>query len=294
MAAVRIGVVTVKGPGYHPTARLSEAASARGARVVRVHPYRHPAGIVGGRAMLAAALDGGMPHALLPRQGAEIKTACLPLIAHFEQAGIPVVNGLRAILTVRHKFLAMQAFAAAGLGVPDTLYVGDGQAYAEATARLGPGPVVVKPVRGRQGSGVACLTPGQRLPEPLAFELDQGNGLLVQAFIDPAVRRDLRVLVVGGQVVGAMALTPAAGEFRANFHLGARSRAVDPSPEIAAAALGAAEAVGLEIAGVDLMRLENGRILVLEANYAPGFRGLEQATGLDVAGRIIDYVLSRL
>lgn len=294
MDAVRIGVVTVKGLDYHPTARLSEAASARGARVVLVHPYRHPARLVGGRAMLGAALEGGMPHAVLPRQGAEIKTACLPLIAHFEQAGIPVVNGLRAILTVRHKFLAMQAFAAAGLGVPDTLYVGDGQAYAEATARLGPGPVVVKPIRGRQGSGIACLAPGQRLPKPLAFELDQGNGLLVQAFIDPAARRDLRVLVVGGQVAGAMALTPAAGEFRANFHLGARSRAVDPSPEIAAAALGAAEAVGLEIAGVDLMRLENGKILVLEANYAPGFRGLEQATGLDVAGRIIDYVLSRL
>lgn len=294
MNAVRIGVVTVKGPAYHPTARLSEAASARGAEVVLVNPYRHPPGLAGNRPRLGSPLDGGMPNALLPRQGAEIKTACLPLIAHFEQAGIPVVNGLRAILLVRHKFLAMQTFAAAGLGVPDTFYVGDGQAYAEAVARLGPGPVVVKPVRGRQGSDIALLQPGQRLPVTLADALEQGNGLLVQAFIDPAVRQDLRVLVVGGQVVGAMALTPAAGEFRSNFHLGAHSRAVEPSPEIAHTALGAAEAVGLEIAGVDLMRLEDGRILVLEANYAPGFRGLEEATGMDVAGRIIDHVLSRL
>lgn len=294
MEPVRIGVVTVQGPQYHPTARLREAASARGAEVVVVNPYRHPPAFAGNRAHLGSPLPGGMIDALLPRQGAEIKTAPLALIAHFERSGIPVINGLRAILTVRHKFLAMQAFVAAGLGVPDTIYAGDARAYAEAAIRLGPGPVVVKPIRGRQGSGIALLRPGQPLPGSLAAELEKGNGVLVQTFIDPATRCDLRALVVGGQVVGAMALTPEAGEFRANFHLGARSRAVDPSPEIADAALRAAGAVGLEIAGVDLMRLESGTVLVLEANYAPGFRGLEQATGLDVAGRIIDYVLSRL
>jgi ribosomal protein S6--L-glutamate ligase len=293
MNPVRIGVLTVKGPSYHPTARLREAASARGAEVVVVNPYRHPPGFAGNRARLVGPLAGERIDALLPRQGAEIKTAPLALIAHFERSGVPVINGLRAILTVRHKFLAMQAFVAAGLGVPDTIYAGDARAYAEATARRGPGPVVVKPIRGRQGSGIALLKPGQRLPVGLAAELEKGNGVLVQTFIDPATRRDLRVLVVGGEVAGAMVLTPEAGEFRANFHLGARGRAVAPSPEIADAARKAAGAVGLEIAGVDLMRLEDGTILVLEANYAPGFRGLEEATGMDVAGRIIDYVLSR-
>lgn len=290
----RIGVLTVRGPQYHPTKRLMAAAVEQGAEVVVVHPYQYPPAISGNRLFLATVPDGGGLDAVLPRQGAEITPACLPLIAHYEHSGIPVINGLSAIMTVRHKFLAMQAFVAAGLDVPETYYAGDRDGYAAAALKLGPGPVVVKPIRGRQGTGIACLRPGDRLPDLLLAELDKGNGLLVQAFVDPADRRDLRVLVVDGRVTAAMALTPSQGEFRANFHLGANARGIAPGPDIAAAAVKAAAAVGLEIAGVDLMVRHKGSILVLEANYAPGFRGLEQATGLDVAGRIIDHALSRI
>jgi ribosomal protein S6--L-glutamate ligase len=290
---INIGIISVRGEAYHPTHRLIEAAAQRQARVTVIHPYHRLPAVVDGRALLGNNGNGGPLAVVLPRQGAEIKTACLPLIAHFEQSGIPVINGLQAILTVRHKYLALQALAAAGLPVPDTVYLAQAAYFKTALERLAPGPVVVKPISGRQGTGIVCLQPGQALPAQALAELDQGRGLLLQTFIAPELRQDVRVLVIGGRVAGAMALIPRAGEFRANFHLGSESRPVTLSAQAARTAVAAAGAVGLEIAGVDLMLLKENRQLVIEINYAPGFRGLEQATGLDVAGAIIDYALSR-
>lgn len=288
-----IGIISVRGDDYHPSRRLIEAAGQRRARATVIHPYRMLPGVLAGRALL----DGQAPDVhfdvVLPRQGAEIKTACLPLIAHFERSGIAVINGLQAILTVRHKYLALQALAAAGLPVPDTVYIGEAKYFSAAVDRLPAGPVVVKPISGRQGTGITCLEPDQPLPETSKAELDQGRGLLIQSFIAPGERQDVRVLVVGETVVGAMALTPRPGEFRANFHLGSANTPITLSAESADLALKATRAVGLEISGVDLMLLKNGRQLVLEVNYAPGFRGLEAATGLDVAGAIVDYAISR-
>jgi ribosomal protein S6--L-glutamate ligase len=288
-----IGIISVRGADYHPTRRLMEAAAQRRARVAVIHPYHMLPGLLNGRALLGPAEAAGPLDVVLPRQGAEIRTACLPLIAHFERSGIPVVNALAAIITVRHKYLALQALAAAGIPVPDTVYLAEAKYFGAALDRLPPGPVVVKPISGRQGTGIACLQPGQGLPEGSRAELDNGRGLLLQTFIAPERRQDIRALVVGDAVVGAMALTPRAGEFRANFHLGSRSRPVTLTPEAAALALGAARAVGLEIAGVDLMLLKDHGPLVVEVNYAPGFRGLEEATGLDAAAAIVDYAISR-
>lgn len=290
---INIGIISVRGETYHPTRRLIEAAVQRQARVNVIHPYHLLPALVDGRALLGNDKHSAPFDVILPRQGAEIKTACLPLVAHFEQAGIPVINGLQAILTVRHKYLALQVLAAAGLPVPDTVYLAEAARFEAALEHLPPGPVVVKPISGRQGTGIVCLQPGQSLPAQCEAELDQGRGLLLQTFIAPERRQDVRALVIGGRVAGAMVLTPQAGEFRANFHLGSESRPVTLSAQAARTAVAAAEAVGLEIAGVDLMLLKDNRQLVIEINYAPGFRGLEQATGLDVAGTIIDYALSR-
>ena len=290
---INIGIISVRGETYHPTRRLIEAAVQRQARVNVIHPYHLLPALVDGRALLGNDKHSAPFDVILPRQGAEIKTACLPLVAYFEQAGIPVINGLQAILTVRHKYLALQVLAAAGLPVPDTVYLAEAARFEAALEHLPPGPVVVKPISGRQGTGIVCLQPGQSLPAQCEAELDQGRGLLLQTFIAPERRQDVRALVIGGRVAGAMVLTPQAGEFRANFHLGSESRPVTLSAQAARTAVAAAEAVGLEIAGVDLMLLKDNRQLVIEINYAPGFRGLEQATGLDVAGTIIDYALSR-
>jgi ribosomal protein S6--L-glutamate ligase len=112
----------------------------------------------------------------------------------------------------------------------------------------------------------------------------------VQRFIPPTGRQDIRVLVVGRNIVGAMELHPKKGDFRANYHLSKESRPRDLTPELTRIALKASNAVGLEIAGVDLIVDINGRVSVIEVNYSPGFKGLEAATGLDIAGRIVGYV----
>lgn len=288
-----IAIISVRGEDYHPSHRLIAAAARRHARATVIHPYHMLPGVLGSRALLGGQVSSERFDVVLPRQGAEIRSACLPLIAHFENSGIPVINGLQAILTVRHKYLALQALSAAGLPVPDTIYLGEAKYFGASLERLPAGPVVVKPISGRQGTGIVCLQPGQPLPENSKAELDNGRGLILQAFIAPEVRRDVRALVVGEAVVGAMVLTPMTGEFRANFHLGSSSNPIALSSETAAMAVKAARALKLDIAGVDLMLLKNGCPLVIEVNYAPGFRGLEEATGLDVAGAIIDYALAR-
>ena len=116
----------------------------------------------------------------------------------------------------------------------------------------------------------------------------------MQRFIPPQGRRDIRVLVVGGRVVGAMSLTPRAGDFRANYHLTGTATAVNLDPSLAALATKAAAAVGLDVAGVDLVIPEDGGAMVLEVNYSPGFQGLEAVTGIDIAGAILDHVVHRV
>jgi len=118
--------------------------------------------------------------------------------------------------------------------------------------------------------------------------------LLIQRYLPPLGRQDIRVLTIGQRVTGAQALIPMPGDFRANFHLGGRSRLFEMTPEIEDLSIRAAGAVGLDIAGIDLMVAKGGTPQVGEVNYAPGFKGLEAATGRDIAGEIIDFVGGRM
>jgi len=134
--------------------------------------------------------------------------------------------------------------------------------------------------------------PDTPIPDDIAEQLALGRGVLVQAFIPPDRRRDLRAFVIGDTVAGAVELTPPKGDFRANVHIGSDPTAVTLSPELTATAVKAAHAMEMEIAGVDMIVPLGGSPLVIEVNSAPGFRAMEVATGKDIAGEIIDYVLS--
>lgn len=289
-----IGVLTVKGAEYHPTRRLIEAAQARNAGVVPIHPYRVLPGFRMGRPVVHGLTGGLELKAVLPRQGAEIKAACLPLIAHFEQMGICVINGLSSILIARNKFLSLQTLRAAGLPVPETLFAASLEACTAARRRFAPLPTVLKPISGRQGTGLHLLQPHVSLPEDIISELKSGRGILVQEYFAPERRQDIRVLVVGGEAAACMSLTPLPGDFRANYHNGGQAAAVNISEPLKTLAVDAAEALGMEIAGVDLMVASHGSAVVVEVNYSPGFRGLEAITGKDIAGLMIDYVLNRI
>ncbi len=287
----RIGVITVRGMNYQPTLRLAEAAKAKGCCIVPINPYTVWPVYSEGRPMLAGDPQAHALDAALPRQGAEIRDASLPLITHLEQMGVPVINTRPAVELARNKFATLQCLAAAGLPVADTIFVSASAGMPDALAHFEHDGAVVKPVSGRQGTGICRMWRGDPVPADLQAELDNGRGVLVQQFIEPKGRQDLRVLMIGGRLAAAMALQPADGDFRANVHLGGRAHSVDLSPETIEIARCAAGALGLDIAGVDLMTAADGRTLVNEVNYTPGFRGLEAASGKDVAVAIIEYVL---
>ncbi len=288
---VRIGIVTVRDPLYHPNRRLLEAARARGHEAVLLHPYRVWPGVRAGLPVLvgpAAGLD-----VALPRQGSEVRDSCLALLRQFRLLGVGVVNGPDAVAVSRDQFLTLQALAQAGVPVPDTVFINAPGALEAAAAAVGGYPVVLKLPRGRKGEGVALARGPDEARRVAAGWLDPARGLLVQRFIPPGGRRDVRGLVIGGRVAAALALRPGPGEFRANFRRSRGAEAVEPEPGLAGALLGAARAVGLEIAGVDAVVDARGDVRVLEVNYAPGFEGLEQVTGRDIAGEIVEHAARR-
>lgn len=286
---MKLGIVSVRGPEYHPNGRLLEAAAARGHAVVLIHPYRVWPVLQGGAFTLAGAPQCAACEVVLPRQGAEIGDSCVALLRHLEAAGTRLVNGVEAILRARDKFRAQQVLAGAGLPVPDTVFLNDASGLGAAWDQLGGPPLVAKPVRSRQGTGVRLLQTAAEGEVLLRDHLQRRSGLLLQRFVPPQARRDLRAFVLGERVLAAAELQPRSGDFRANFHLAGTARAVALDPELEKLALRAAAAVGLEIAGVDLLLDGAGDPWVIETNYAPGFRGLEAATGLDVAGAIVDH-----
>ncbi len=291
---MKIGIISVRDKAYHPTRRLAEAAASRGHRVVVIDPYSTWPAVVGNTARLSGgAATSGLPDVVLPRQGAQVGQSCLVLISHFGRMGIPLVNDLAAIRLTRNQFLTLQALAAAGVTVPDTLFINAPDGLAAAAQYPLDYPVVVKQINGRQGAGVALARNARVLEAMITANLERTQGLLLQKFVPTAGRQDIRVLVIGGKIAGAMRLLPPAGEFRANFHLGATGQAHELTPRAAQTALDAARAVGLDVAGVDLIQAQSHRVYVIEVNYSPGFKGLEQATGLDVAGMIIDQACTR-
>jgi len=289
---MNIGIITVRDENYHPNRRLIEAASSQGHQASLVHPYRVWPGIESGEPGLIGHLETAIPNAVLPRQGATIGESCLALISHFSRMGIPVINDLDAIRLTRNQFLTLQALTSARIPVPDTMFVNDVAGFDEALKKLGDPQVVIKQVSSRQGEGVLLINNEPDAQSAARSRLDKKQGLLVQRFIPPHERRDIRVLIVGGAIVGAMELQPVEGDFRANYHLSGQSRSVVLSAEIENIALKAAATVGLEIAGVDLIVDQSQRVSVIEINYSPGFRGMEAATELDIAGQIVEYVAS--
>lgn len=287
---MNIGVITVRSPRYHPNQRLQEAAVERGHQLILVNPYRLWSELKDGTLSLKGKQVMNSLDVVLPRQGATVGDSCLTLIHHFSLMGISVVNDLESIRLTKNKFLTLQALTQAHIPVLHTVFVNSAEGFHDAVIQLGGYPVVVKQVSSRQGEGVVLV---EKEPNEQMFTqkyLNRRKGLLVQQFISPQGREDIRVLVVGKNIAGAMELHPKKGDFRANYHLSKESRPRKLTPELRNIALKAVDAVGLEIAGVDLMVDKGGHVSVLEVNYSPGFKGLEAATGLDIAGKIVDYV----
>ncbi len=291
---MNIGILTVNDFSFHPTMRLCQAAKKRGCKIVLINPYRMMSGIEKGQFQYSIKNLPQTPDVVLPRQGSPMGDYGLALLRQFTHLGIPLINGLEGVTIARNQYITLQTLAAAGLPVPDTFFITAREGCLRAVESLGGYPVIVKQMDGMGGEGVAMVKHPREIDPLCEKRLQDKKGMVVQRLIPPDHRRDLRILVAGGQVVGAMALTPKKGEFRSNFHLNGQARAVDLSSQWEELALKAAAACHLEIAGVDLIVTSDNTPYLMEVNYSPGFRGLEQVTGIDIAGRIIDYVRLRL
>lgn len=215
------------------------------------------------------------------------------VLGHFVRMGIPLVNGIEGVRRARNQYFTLQALSSSGIPIPDTCFITRKSGFFRAMEDLGGFPVVAKQVDGMGGEGVTKIESLSQAETFLDHHLTPAKGMLVQQFIPPGGRQDLRMLVIGGALAGAMALVPPPGDFRANIHQNGRATAIDLPQHWVQLGLDAAAACGLDIAGVDMIVDPAGASRVVEVNYSPGFKGLEAATGKDIAQQMIDHVIAK-
>ena len=229
--------------------------------------------------------------AVIPRIGHSITKHGVAVLRHLEQLGIWTANTGTGILQSRDKLHATQILARNRIPVPRTTYVRDIIDVETAVDFVGGLPVVIKVTQGTQGQGVFLRHTIREARNLVQGLLLTGRSILIQEYIAESHGKDVRAFVVGDRVVASMRRRARGREFRSNYHLNGTVENVDLPKEFEEAACRAARVLGLHIAGVDLLESRNGP-LVLEVNSSPGLEGIEKASGVNVAGEIIDYVTS--
>ncbi|MDB0011697.1 30S ribosomal protein S6--L-glutamate ligase [Crocinitomicaceae bacterium] len=227
--------------------------------------------------------------AVIPRIGSSVTFYGTAVVRQFEMMKVFSAVSSSGIIHSRDKLRCLQVLSREGLGLPKTVFTNYSKNVEHVVQSAGGAPVVLKLLEGTQGLGVV-LAENQNAAQSV---LEAFNGLkarvIVQEFIKEAKGADIRAFVVDGEVVGAMKRQGKPGEFRSNLHRGGSSRIIELTEEEKETAIRAAAAVGLGIAGVDLLQSERGP-LVLEVNSSPGLQGIEATTGKDLADMIIQYL----
>jgi ribosomal protein S6--L-glutamate ligase len=227
--------------------------------------------------------------AVIPRIGASVTYYGAAVVRQFEMMGTYCVNESVAITRARDKLRALQLLARRGIGLPITAFAHSPDDTHDMIQLVRGAPMVLKLIEGTQGKGVVLAETDQAAASVIDAFRDLNAHFLVQEFIQEARGTDIRCFVVGGKVVAAMERKAPPGEFRSNLHRGGTARAVKLTREERATATRAARVLGLNVAGVDIVRSRNGPA-VLEVNSSPGLEGIEAATGEDIAGRIIGFI----
>lgn len=294
---MRIGILSRKASLYS-NARLLEAARERGHDVRVVNYLRCYMDITARRPSVIyqdLVADRNAPEeelrfeAVIPRIGASYTYYGSAVVRQFEMMGVFSVNPSEAILRSRDKLHSMQILSRAGVGLPTSTFAHSTRHTKGVLDRVGGPPVIVKLLEGTQGVGVVLAETRKAAESVIAAFRQLDANILVQEFIKEAGGEDLRALVIGNRVVAAMIRHAAPGEFRSNLHQGGTAEAVELTQDERRTAVQAARAMGLSVAGVDMLRSNRGPV-VLEVNSSPGLEGVEGATGVDVAGRIIEYI----
>ena len=277
-------------PSLYSTKRLKEAGEAAGHEVRVVNYLRcymnitshKPKNFYNGQAL--ENFD-----AIIPRIGASRTFYGTAVVRQFEVMGVFSANESQSISRSRDKLRCLQILAKEGVGLPVTGFAHATQDIDGLIETVGGAPVVIKLLEGTQGIGVVLAETHQAARSVIeAFRQLEAN-ILVQEFIAEAAGMDIRCFVVGGKVIASMK-RQGKGDFRSNLHRGGSIEKIKITPEERSTALRAAKAMGLSVAGVDLLRSNHGPV-VMEVNSSPGLEGIETATGVNVAGKIIDFVV---
>ena len=279
-----------RNPKLYSHRRLVEAAETRGHEIHVIDTLRVYINVASHRPELrykGQKLDGF--DAVIPRIGASVTFFGTAVLRQFEVMGVYPLNESVAIGRSRDKLRSLQLLARKGIGLPVTVFAHSTGQADDILNMLGGTPVVIKLLEGTQGIGVVLgETPGAAKSMIQAFGGLKAN-ILVQEFIKEAGNQDIRCLVVGERVVASMIRSGADDDFRSNLHRGGTAEPVKITPEERSTAVRAASIMGLNVCGVDMLRSNHGPV-VMEVNSTPGLEGMENATGIDVAGKIIEFL----
>lgn len=280
------------GPGNYSTKRLKEEALKRGHTVTIVKYRDCYASIEQNNPTVSyKGQDLNNFDAIIPRIAANMTRYGTAILRQLEMQGVYSVSSSIAIARSRDKLRSMQLMAKTGIGIPKTVVSRNTTDIDDLLEQLGDMPVIIKLARGTHGNGVVLAETKKAAKSVLqAFYLtnDDGTNILLQEFVKESAGTDIRAFVVGSRVVASMKRQSLDDDFRSNLHKGGEGTIVKLTEEERKMAIKAAKAMGLNVAGVDMMRSKRGP-LILEVNASPGF-GIEQVTGRDVASAIIEYV----
>lgn len=232
-------------------------------------------------------------NAVIPRIGASVTFYGAAVVRQFEMMNVFCAVSSIALTRSRDKLRSLQVLSRSGVGMPKTAFTNFSKNENKVLKHIGQAPVVIKLLEGTQGLGVVLAETNKAATSVVeAFE-SLKTRVILQEFIEEAGGADLRVFVVNGEIVGAMKRQGKEGEFRSNLHRGGAAAVIKLSRAEKSTALKAAKAMGLAVAGVDMLQSKKGP-LVLEVNSSPGLEGIEKATGVDIADKIVQYIESSL
>jgi ribosomal protein S6--L-glutamate ligase len=279
-----------RNPALYSTRRLREAAEARGHEVRVVDYLRCYMNITSQRPqVIYAGKELDRFDAVIPRIGASHTFYGCAVVRQLEMQGTFTANESQAITRSRDKLRSIQLLARNGIGLPVTGFAHSTKDIDGLLESVGGAPVVIKLLEGTQGVGVVLAETKKAAESVISAFRQLDANILVQEYIREARGSDIRLIVVGGRVVAAIQRTGAPGDFRSNLHQGGTATAVRLSPEERSIAVRAARTLGLNVSGVDILRSNHGPV-VMEVNSSPGLEGVETTTGVDVAGKVIDFL----
>lgn len=286
---MKIAVLS-RNPGLYSTKRLVEAIESRGHESIVIDHLK-----------CDIIMDGDGPSiyyngksltdidAVIPRIGASVTFYGTAVVRHFEMMKVFSAIDSLAITRSRDKLRSLQILSRQKINMPKTAFTNFAKEGNILLNHIGKAPVVIKLLEGTQGMGVVLAETNKAATSVIEAFGSLKTRVIIQEFIEESKGADIRVLVVNGEVVGAMERQGKEGEFRSNLHRGGSARVIKLTRVEKAMALKAVKAMGLAIAGVDMLKSKRGP-MILEVNSSPGLEGIEKATGVDIAGKIVKYI----